>query len=192
MKRGIITKPIDFTTITSADISVGSYLFGFDVNNGGKLSKMDHGLTLSVIEGSGGGGGGGTASSISFVPNGDISSNNVQNAIVEVRDDIDAKLNDFQPSVQSNIAVSAIDWNFSHLYKTLSENTTFTFSNVADAKTIIVALTNTASNYTVTWPAGIKWPGGAAPVMTAGVKIDVYTFVQINGVIHASYIQNLS
>ena len=95
---------------------------------------------------SGGGGGGGTASDISFVPNGDISSNNVQNAIVEVRDDIDAKLNDFQPSVQSNIAVSAIDWNFSHLYKTLSENTTFTFSNVADAKTIIVALTNTASN----------------------------------------------
>lgn len=41
---------------------------------------------------SGGGGGGGTASSISFVPNGDISSNNVQNAIVEVRDDADTKL----------------------------------------------------------------------------------------------------
>lgn len=48
---------------------------------------------------SGGGGGGGTASSISFVPNGDISSNNVQNAIVEVRDDTDTKLSGKQDSL---------------------------------------------------------------------------------------------
>jgi len=39
-----------------------------------------------------GGGGGGTASSITFTPNGDISSTNVQSAIQEVRDDTDTKL----------------------------------------------------------------------------------------------------
>lgn len=41
---------------------------------------------------SGGGGGAGTATSTSFVPNGDIASTNVQSAIQEVRDDTDIKL----------------------------------------------------------------------------------------------------
>lgn len=39
-----------------------------------------------------GGGGGGTAASTTFSPNGDITASNVQNAIVEVRDDTDTKL----------------------------------------------------------------------------------------------------
>lgn len=38
------------------------------------------------------GGNGGSAISITFSPNGDITASNVQNAIVEVRDDTDTKL----------------------------------------------------------------------------------------------------
>lgn len=88
------------------------------------------------------------------------------------------------------ISASAIDWNSTHLYKTLSTNTTFTFSNATDGKTIIIAITNTASNYTVTWPT-VKWANGIAPIQTIGAATDIYTFVQINGIIYGSYIQNV-
>lgn len=92
----------------------------------------------------------------------------------------------YQPiNSQSNISASAIDWNFTHLYKTLSANTTFTFSNLADGKTIVVAITNTASNYTVTWPT-VDWGSAGTPVQRIGAVTDIYTFVRINGTIYGS------
>lgn len=99
--------------------------------------------------------------------------------------------NDARFGNEASISASAIDWNVTHHYKTLGANTTFTFSNAAAAKTIIVAITNTASNYTVTWPT-VKWSGGVAPVQTTGAKTDVYTFTQINGVIYGAVVQNIS
>lgn len=98
----------------------------------------------------------------------------------------------FTGESQSAILASDIDWDYTHLYKTLAANTTFTFSNAADAKTIIIAITNTASNYTVTWPVGVLWTGGSEPVQTIGAFTDIYTLVQINSVIYGSYVQNLS
>ena len=78
------------------------------------------------------------------------------------------------------IAASDIDWslgkNKDYLYtKTLSANTTFTFSNVTAGQTIVIAVTNTASNFTLTWPAAAKWAAGTAPTQTVGAKTDVYT-----------------
>lgn len=91
------------------------------------------------------------------------------------------------------ISGTDIDWSVAdYRYKTLSANTVFTFSNTAEAVTITVVLTNTASNFTVAWPAGIRWTSGVAPVMVIGAKSDMYTFVMINGIIWASYVQNLS
>jgi hypothetical protein len=80
----------------------------------------------------------------------------------------------------SAIAASDVDWatlkNLDGLYtKTLAANTTLTFSNVSAGQTIVIAITNTASNYTVTWPAAAKWSGGTAPTQTIGAKTDVYT-----------------
>jgi hypothetical protein len=100
----------------------------------------------------------------------------------------------YQPA-QPAVAISALDINWAAgavFAKTLTANSTFTFSNTTDGDTKIVALTNTASNYTVTWPAGIKWTGGAAPVQTTGAKTDVYTFVKIGSTIYGSVVQNLS
>lgn len=86
-----------------------------------------------------------------------------------------------------------IDWNVAdYRFQTLSANTTFTFSNQSEAETITVVLTNTAGNFTVTWPVGIRWTGGFAPVMSIGPRSDLYTFVVINGIIWASYVQNLT
>lgn len=78
------------------------------------------------------------------------------------------------------------------MYKTLSENSVFTFSNNGDGRTVVVAITNTASNYTVTFPAGIKWPGGSQPVQTTGAFTDIWTFIQMNGIIYGSVVQALS
>lgn len=101
------------------------------------------------------------------------------------------KLN-FAPSAAVAISALDIDWvNPNHtFYKTLGANSTFTFSNTVEGKTIIVALTNTASNYTVTWPVSVKWRLGSAPIQSTGAVTDIYTFVRINGVIYGSAIQN--
>ena len=91
------------------------------------------------------------------------------------------------------ISGTDIDWDVAdYRYKTLSANTVFTFSNVTEAETITVIVTNTVGNFTVTWPAGIRWTGGFAPVMSIGVRSDMYTFVMINGIVWASYVQNLT
>jgi hypothetical protein len=91
------------------------------------------------------------------------------------------------------ISASDIDWSLvaqgGVCTKTLAANTTFTFSNLTSGKKIVVVLTNTASNYTVTWPT-VSWPNGITPVMTTGVHTDIYTFVDIGGTIYGSYVQN--
>lgn len=93
-------------------------------------------------------------------------------------------------STQS-ISASAIDWSAGNVFtKTLGANTTFTFSNQTSGQTIIVRLTNTASNYTVTWPT-VRWAGGAAPTMTVGAKSDVYTFVYDGSNTYGSYVQDM-
>ena len=91
------------------------------------------------------------------------------------------------------IAAAAIDWATGASFsKTLSASTTFTFANSLPGQEIRVAITNTASNYAVTWPASptLKWSGGSAPTQTIGAKTDVYTFVNIGGVIYGSVVQN--
>jgi hypothetical protein len=91
------------------------------------------------------------------------------------------------------VAAAAIDWATGASFtKTLSASTTFTFANSLPGQEIRVAITNTASNYTVAWPASptLKWSGGSAPTQTIGAKTDVYTFVNVGGVIYGSVVQN--
>lgn len=97
--------------------------------------------------------------------------------------------------VQPTVALSAldIDWSIAQTFsKTLSANSTFTFSNVTDGRTIVVALTNTASNYVVTMPASVKWSGGTQPVQTVGAKVTVWTFVRVGSVTYGSAILNFT
>lgn len=90
-----------------------------------------------------------------------------------------------------SIGAADIDWSAGNTFKkTLAANTTFTFSNLTSGQSIVVALTNTASNYTVTWPGTVKWSGGAAPTQTVGAKTDVYTFVYDGANTYGSVIQN--
>jgi hypothetical protein len=69
--------------------------------------------------------------------------------------------------------------SFSH---TLTENTTFTFSNPPASGTsytfsIEIIQDASASGYTVTWPASVDWPAATAPTLTATASAkDVFVF----------------
>lgn len=92
------------------------------------------------------------------------------------------------------IAASEIDWALvsktGGIYtKTLGANTTFTFANAVAGQTIICVITNTASNWTVTWPT-TKWPAGSAPTQTVGAKADIITFIYDGTNYYGNSVQN--
>lgn len=92
-----------------------------------------------------------------------------------------------------SIPASNIDWSLSYTFrKTLGANTTFTFTNEQDGKTIVVAITNTAGNFTAGWPVAVQWANGSQPVLTLGAKTDVFTFVNFNGITYGSVVANMS
>jgi hypothetical protein len=74
--------------------------------------------------------------------------------------------------------------SFSH---TLTENTTFTFSNPPASGTsytfsIEIIQDASASGYTVTWPASVDWPAATAPTLTADASaVDVFVFSTRDG-----------
>jgi len=73
---------------------------------------------------------------------------------------------------------------FSH---TLTENTTFTFSNpAASGKSSAFALKivqdASASGYTVTWPSAVDWPDATAPTLTSTASaVDQFVFYTHDG-----------
>jgi len=74
--------------------------------------------------------------------------------------------------------------NFSH---TLSENTTFTFSNPAasgkvSSFTLKVVQDASASGYTITWPSAVDWADATAPTLTATASaVDYFVFITHDG-----------
>lgn len=103
------------------------------------------------------------------------------------------KPQDFDFPASSMAGLTVVDWSKSHSFgspRVLTANTTFTFTNTKDGQTIILAVQNTASNFTVTWPNTVKWPGHIQPPQTLGVNTDVWTFTQIGTVIYGAVSQN--
>ena len=108
---------------------------------------------------------------------------------------VQGQLNALKPKAAVTPAALAIDWAVAGvaggLYKkTIGVNSVFTFANQADGQIILVAITTTGA-FTVTWPAGIKWPGGIVPTQTA-TGTDVYTFVDLGGVIYGTVAQAMA
>lgn len=74
--------------------------------------------------------------------------------------------------------------SFSH---TLTENTTFTFSNppasgTAYSMSIEIIQDALASGFTVTWPTSVDWPAATAPTLTATASaVDVFVFYTRDG-----------
>jgi hypothetical protein len=74
--------------------------------------------------------------------------------------------------------------NFSH---TLTENTTFTFSNPASSGesstfTLKIVQDASASGFAVTWPTAVDWPAATAPTLTATASaVDYFVFITHDG-----------
>ena len=81
-------------------------------------------------------------------------------------------------------AAGALDLDLrtsNYFTKTISGNSTFTFSNPAASGTVSAfTLELTHSSGSVTWPGTVKWNGDAAPTLTAG-KTHLFMFVTDDG-----------
>ena len=74
-----------------------------------------------------------------------------------------------------NISLSDIDLSQGNMwYKTITANTTFTFTNT-HLLTGFTLYIEDGGSYTITWPSTIKWAGGIPPTLTA-TGTDVLTF----------------
>jgi len=96
--------------------------------------------------------------------------------------------NETYAAVTSSSNATTVDCHagnsFSH---TLTENTTFTFSNPPASGTsytfsIEIIQDASASGFTVTWPTSVDWPAATAPTLTATASAkDVFVFTTRDG-----------
>jgi hypothetical protein len=91
------------------------------------------------------------------------------------------------PYADINISALDIDWSLgTTYYKNISANSTFTFSNIIEGKTITVIITNTTvTNYVSSFPTTNQAPGGLDNNLYANSST-VYTFTRSNGITYCN------
>ena len=100
----------------------------------------------------------------------------------------------YQTSGTISTSTYNLDWSLSNNFDYVLETScTMSISNGIDGQTVVMAVTQdglTGSNtLSIT---GVKWNEGTEPTLTTATSsTDVYTFVQINGSIYGSSIQNM-
>ena len=81
------------------------------------------------------------------------------------------------------VAMAALDVDCSagnYFTKTISANSTFTFSNAPASRSYGFVLEVTHTSGTLTWPAAVRWPANTAPTLTSG-KTHLFVFVTDDG-----------
>lgn len=84
---------------------------------------------------------------------------------------------------QAIVAMPALDVDCSlgnYFTKTISSNSTFTFSNAPAGVAYAFTLELTHTSGTITWPAAVKWPNDVVPELDNG-KTSLLVFVTDNG-----------
>ena len=87
------------------------------------------------------------------------------------------------PQESTVVAVAANDINCNlgnYFTKTVSGNSSFTFSNAPAGKSFAFTLEVTHNGGTITWPSTVKWPADTAPTLTTG-KTHLFVFVTDDG-----------
>ena len=95
-------------------------------------------------------------------------------------------------TVSESSGAASVNWaNSNSFYLALNANCTISFTGQQDGQVITIAILNTTSNYTVTWPTN-KCARATAPTMTTGAHYDVYTIYYNStvGAYFGSYVQN--
>lgn len=95
---GVEIPRVSFSALSYSGIPANSYFMGFDLDNSGKLSKLDNTGTITVIEGGGGSGGGISLTDLSV--NAPLTYNNITGVF-----------NIGQSSGSTSGFLSSIDWN---------------------------------------------------------------------------------
>lgn len=83
-------------------------------------------------------------------------------------------------SSTASTGATTVNWNNGNVQSVLLQTSTvFSFSNVkAGARYLIALQQDGTGSRTVTWPATVNWPSGAAPTLTTSTnKLDIVTFV---------------
>jgi|TARA_B100000035_G_scaffold65718_1_gene53445 hypothetical protein len=127
-----------------------------------------------------------TSSSIGSTVQGydaDTTKNDVANTFTALQT-LNAGLSVDGPYKQAVEAVSSTSIDLStgnYFTKTISGNTTFTFTNPPSSGTVgSFTLELTHSSGTVTWPSSVKFPADTAPTLTTG-KTHLFVFVTDDG-----------
>jgi hypothetical protein len=96
--------------------------------------------------------------------------------------------NETYAAVTSSSNATTIDCEAGNVFShTLSENTTFTFSNPPSSGTaygfsLKIVQDASASGYTVTWPTSVDWPDATAPTLTTTASaVDQFVFYTHDG-----------
>ena len=89
-------------------------------------------------------------------------------------------------AISSTAGAATVDCETANVFAiTLSENTTFTFSNVPATGTAFgftLKVTQDSTARTITWPASVDWAGGEAPTLSEGSgEVDVFVFFTHDG-----------
>jgi hypothetical protein len=91
---------------------------------------------------------------------------------------------DINGNQMSNIvAVAALDVDCSlgnYFTKTISANSTFTFSNAPASRAYSFTLEVTYTGGAITWPAAVVWPDNLVPLLVAG-RTNLFMFVTDDG-----------
>jgi len=82
-------------------------------------------------------------------------------------------------AIGSSGATKTVNWNDANVQTlTLTAGCTLTFSNPKSGGVYRLIVTQDSTPRAITWPASVKWVGGAAPTLTAtNAGIDMITFV---------------
>jgi len=99
---------------------------------------------------------------------------------------------DIQVSNNIEIAALEIDWSIAtNFYKSITEDSVFTFANAVDGQQINVFLIGDATQRTITFPTAV-WSEDVTPNTLLANKHNAYTFIKINGTIYASVINKMA
>ena len=72
-------------------------------------------------------------------------------------------------TLQQSLTGTAVDWSVStRAFLTRSASATLTFTNPTTAGQSLVLVLSLSSGAAITWPAAVRWPGGAAPTLGNG------------------------
>jgi hypothetical protein len=87
-------------------------------------------------------------------------------------------------------ASQSIDWNTSNNQQLqLANNTTLSFSNAGAGGWYFMSIKQTgAGNWTITWPASVKWASDTAPTLTATSGKTDYVSFYYNGTNYVGFL----